>query len=209
MRVLTIRPIKVVQLLLPNADLSVDYGRSIKYRGEILLSCGWMSQEQIEQYIKIYDHRTMDQNPVDWAISYPLLKSIFAKAYLDEIVKRENRYHYQLSRLEMLDQPIKFWAKPHFLWYYDLEKRKKIRNYPPSDENIGHFYRLCQSIDEGNGVPSDNPARFLLDDEPRARALRKGILKRINWEWRVTRSPDWKKTFEKRFGRKYVENHTS
>lgn len=207
MHVLTVKAFDAF-LIATGRRQSTIFGRKLNYRGELLLASTKIDKEAANRYIEIYDSRFFEQDPVEWRLNSPIASKIFAKAHLVDVITVKNGYEYHFTDIVVLDPALEA-RIGRFWWNFDLETGKPVFNYPISPENIANFYQICEKIDNGEAIPEQNPALFILDDDPRARVLRRGILKRINWKWHVIRYPHWKKTFEKRFGAEYVRNSSS
>lgn len=205
MRVLTLSPVEV--WLLYRSDYPyVLKRRNSHFRGELLLACSKIHPEDIIRYDNLYYEYGLGQNPVEWATEFPYASSIFARAVLWDVRLIDPSFEYVFSEIHPLPEPIFMKVEPMW-WSFDLKTREIIRQFPLSEENIGFFYDLCQRI-ESNQLPTDHPALFLLNSDPRAKKARQGILVRKNGCWQVIRLPNWRVTFSKRFGKQYIPELT-
>lgn len=180
------------------------FNRNSFYRGRTLLYSSKIHKKDTDKYTEYYIKNYGVWNPVDWLEQNPFPGTIFGEATLIDVKKWQGKWIYQFVNYESLPEPIEVDKMYSHWWQYDLEKNQIIKFYPLSGDTIKQFYNLCEWIDRKGVVPENHPVRFLLEDDPRARKVRKGILRKINGRWRVVRLPSWKKIFVKRFGEEYL-----
>ena len=198
MKVYTTTPLQATKVL---ETKCITTGRNSGYRGEMMLACRTLNQDDSLRYIKEWESGgEQGKHPVDWAVDFAFSSAIFARARMKSVtvVIKGRCYQYNFSSVELLDQPIYTEVRPNW-WHYSFETGAAATLFPLSPEQVQRFYDVCEAMDRGEVRVKDTEFAFLLTRDPRARQLRKDILRQVKHEWVLVHSPNWRVAFKKNF----------